>query len=550
MKLHTKIFGLPCACLLLLSGTAFGQQSFVSADPSFGGTGSITVNDPRTGKPAGVADTSIGSDGNLYLLIGTNQLARVTSSGNLDNQFGTNGFTVLSGLPNSTSPASASALVVDVPGNRIYVAFNSGQSAASVAAFDLTGAKISSFGSGGVATFASGTSVYPTALQLAGNGKLLVAGHRIIQAGDQSLFVAELAADGTPITGFGTGGITEITVPNSQSPSYAISYKSALDPSGNIYVAGGTAGNVGLIARFTPSGAIDSAFGTNGLVAYPLGNGVQFGEFEVLSIDGSGNVNAFGNYLDASNANIAAVVTLNNTGATLSSISSPISTIPYFPNYTLASDGKILLSSGQQRSNQANSPNLIRLNGDSRLAAPAPASATITTSGGPLTVRTAAGGLSNLRTVDQPNIAPTAFQYPFGWLAYDITGLSSGSSVQVTFTIPNGTTATGYVKCASGSCTPVRSTNLSVSGNSLTVTLTDGGFGDADGAANGVISDPGALSVAASSPAPGPSPTPAPSPGPTLSSSRGGGTFGLLPLIAGVFGLAMKRRRNVRKITS
>ncbi len=113
-----------------------------------------------------------------------------------------------------------------------------------------------------------------------------------------------------------------------------------------------------------------------------------------------------------------------------------------------------------------------------------------TTIYGIVAMQTSAGTFSSAEIVATPAAAPTNIALPFGWFSFSITGLTPGASVTVSFAIPGGFTLTGYEKCSAASCSALP---VAVNGSLLTVVLTDGGTGDADGAANGTITDPSAL---------------------------------------------------------
>jgi hypothetical protein len=80
-------------------------------------------------------------------------------------------------------------------------------------------------------------------------------------------------------------------------------------------------------------------------------------------------------------------------------------------------------------------------------------------------------------------------------VSFEVTGLTTGSTVTVTMTMPAGSSPNAYVRCnaALTACSPAGGTTIS--GNTLTLTLTDGGPGDGDGVANGVIVVPGAPAI-------------------------------------------------------
>jgi uncharacterized delta-60 repeat protein len=133
------------------------------------------------------------------------------------------------------------------------------------------------------------------------------------------------------------------------------------------------------------------------------------------------------------------------------------------------------------------------------------------------------GSLQALRTVAAPANLPADFDYPIDFLAFDITGLTPGASVEVSLLLPEGVLADTYVKCDTAGCAPFA--GATVDGRTVTLTLTDGGAGDADGVADGVIRDPGTPARAKDAPAAG----------------SGGGAIGGLALLG--LGLAVLRRR-------
>lgn len=106
-----------------------------------------------------------------------------------------------------------------------------------------------------------------------------------------------------------------------------------------------------------------------------------------------------------------------------------------------------------------------------------------------------AGTLMNPRRVATPTAEmPPDLEFPYGFIAFDVA-VSSGASITVTLSVPEDAPApTGYVKCLNGSCTPFAQTEII--GRSVRITLVDGGVGDGDGVADGVIRDPGAISIA------------------------------------------------------
>jgi hypothetical protein len=89
---------------------------------------------------------------------------------------------------------------------------------------------------------------------------------------------------------------------------------------------------------------------------------------------------------------------------------------------------------------------------------------------------------------------------PFGLVDFVLTDCTVGGSVTVTIEFPSALPAgSGYFKYGVNNSSPTTAVwyeiPATISGNSVTFTLTDGGVGDADGVANGLIVDPGGVFV-------------------------------------------------------
>jgi hypothetical protein len=137
---------------------------------------------------------------------------------------------------------------------------------------------------------------------------------------------------------------------------------------------------------------------------------------------------------------------------------------------------------------------------------------------GALEVKAMAGSITRIFTVDQatmPDVNKPTVTFPYGMLAYDIQDIPAGSTVKIILTyssaMPNNTQ---YWKCDSVNGWQNITSLLSHNDgdNILELNITDGGLGDADGIANGIITDPGGPAIPAT---PTPTPTPTPSPTPT-----------------------------------
>lgn len=117
-----------------------------------------------------------------------------------------------------------------------------------------------------------------------------------------------------------------------------------------------------------------------------------------------------------------------------------------------------------------------------------------------LRLTTSQGSFENPRSTTQPPGAPDSVTYPYGWVAFKVKDLAPGQTVQVTLTPSGeGPVPDRYIKCAPAPDCSVFD-GATFTGRTVTLTLTDGGKGDADKLVNGVIDDPGALAVAKTPP--------------------------------------------------
>jgi hypothetical protein len=136
---------------------------------------------------------------------------------------------------------------------------------------------------------------------------------------------------------------------------------------------------------------------------------------------------------------------------------------------------------------------------DVSLLATGAESITTATGSGTASFNSDAGTITNLQAVDESSLPttggkPSGVTFPDGFFSFTITGLTPGQTVTVTIHLPT-TVSPGsqYWKCQNGLWFSVPTTI--VDSHTISITLTDGGTGDADGTANGVIVDPGGLAI-------------------------------------------------------
>jgi len=118
----------------------------------------------------------------------------------------------------------------------------------------------------------------------------------------------------------------------------------------------------------------------------------------------------------------------------------------------------------------------------------------VNTNLGPVRVVTSAGNITGLTAMSSDNLPCSAggYIFPDGMFSYSITDLAPGQSVTVNIILPNSIPfGSKYFKCENTGLTDFTDHMTQIDTSSLSLALTDGMDGDADGQANGVIVDPG-----------------------------------------------------------
>jgi Lipase C-terminal domain/AF_1763-like, C-terminal domain/alpha/beta hydrolase fold len=123
-----------------------------------------------------------------------------------------------------------------------------------------------------------------------------------------------------------------------------------------------------------------------------------------------------------------------------------------------------------------------------------PISVATGTDAGPAYFSCDSGSIYCLSAMEETS-APVNRIFPYGLFSFKISGITAGSTVNVTITLPTdppkGTEYWKYQEGKGWYQIPI----VSLVGNVLTIHVTDGGDGDADGVANGIIVDPGGPAV-------------------------------------------------------
>lgn len=246
--------------------------SDLSVDTSFGtgGTASLDLGhtDDHAAGIAVVAGGKIvigGSTGGRFFA------ARLTSAGQLDPAYSGDGIVTLAAplAPprTGTGPAEASGFAVDNL-DRVVVAGASDRTGGddyslAAARFTSAGTADVDFGDGGVAAGLGGaalTGPSVESLTTDASNRVLIAA---VASGDTPLLL-RLSSSGARDPSFGTGGFAPVTIGDAGSSGLGLPAVVALADSWVVLF-----GAEGKLARYTAGGAIDTSFGTDGIVSLP-----------------------------------------------------------------------------------------------------------------------------------------------------------------------------------------------------------------------------------------------------------------------------------------
>ena len=237
-----------------------------AVDPTFGEAGEVHTNSVA---PDRRSATTLQPDGKLVVVAGSNKdgritLERFTPNGIPDTTFGTSGNGRLSVdlggtyvKPTAAVATSNSSILVTALSNL------GGTTAMTVLRFNALGLD-PTFGNRGIARAVfSGKSTGAHDLQVLSNGAVLVAGVLgTAGASGSDVALARFTSSGALDTSFDGDGRASYDTTGTAAPDHANAVIS--DATGAFAVAGAQ-GTSGMVARFTSTGARDTAFGTSGV---------------------------------------------------------------------------------------------------------------------------------------------------------------------------------------------------------------------------------------------------------------------------------------------
>jgi uncharacterized delta-60 repeat protein len=253
-----------------------------SVDTDFGDNGTVTTAiDGNTSIGRGLA---LQEDGKILFAgggFGGFALVRYGSDGTIDPTFGTDG---LSLCPFNGGGAQANAIALQDDGQIVLAGYASSKSGDSIAVarFDADGALDPTFSGDGTVEAALPGGCTASALAIADNGDIVVAG-----AASNQAMIARFTPAGMPDPTFYGTGIRKLTMPGiSMSNAYAVTVQS----DGKPIIAGviGNATNDFLLVRMESDGYnYDEAFGTGGVVSTDFANNLDIGRAMAVQPNGS-----------------------------------------------------------------------------------------------------------------------------------------------------------------------------------------------------------------------------------------------------------------------
>lgn len=218
-------------------------------------------------------------------------LARFNSNGTLDNTFGTSGTAVVN-LSNGVLGDVIRAIALDAQGRIVVCGEanqdpgNSFLADLVVARYTSSGALDNGFGSGGKFIPDLGPAQergYD--VQVRPDNMIVVAGTRTLQPGSENYLTLQVTENGTLATNWGNNGVREVSW-GSLSDRLA---SMALAPDGSV-IMGGTAMSAGPqgfgVAKLDPTGNLDQSFGQAGQSYFSPTTTDHYGGFVELQPDG------------------------------------------------------------------------------------------------------------------------------------------------------------------------------------------------------------------------------------------------------------------------
>lgn len=270
---------LSCALLTIILAMTAAVSAQPELDTTFNLTGKAGLG---PGYPMGMAeDAAVQTDDAIVVVSGCSEqfsilhpfcLARFTASGQTDTTFGGTGF-IRTDVPGTTQQGTAYGVAVQADGKIVvagYVKFRDSMERGVIARYNANGSLDSGFGTGGVVIFDISGTFHDRATELAiqPDGKILIVGYSAAQTGMSEMFVARLSPNGTLDEAFGDGGIARTVVKGSSTAGWSIviQHHGKILIGGNLITPTPSPGSTAyIIAQFNPDGSPDTTWDEDGI---------------------------------------------------------------------------------------------------------------------------------------------------------------------------------------------------------------------------------------------------------------------------------------------
>jgi uncharacterized delta-60 repeat protein len=289
---------LALACAL----TAAAWAAAGGLDTSFSGDGKRTTGFPGDGGMAEGSSAALYGDGGIVVAGGAQQpghgedfaVARFSSHGSLDTDFSSDGRRT-TGFGNGGSSDFANGVAVQRDGRIVLVGFSTqpGGQDFAVARLDADGRLDTGFSSDGrrTATFGSGLD-QGRAVAIQRNGKIVVAGVSDQGSKGDDFAVARFNPTGSLDTSFAGDGKRTFGFVNGSANDTGRAV--AIQSDGKIVVGGqsaqGATGTDFAVARLTPSGGLDTSFSGDGKRTIHFTSGNGFDGASGVAVQGNGKI--------------------------------------------------------------------------------------------------------------------------------------------------------------------------------------------------------------------------------------------------------------------
>jgi uncharacterized delta-60 repeat protein len=325
------------------------------------GSGKIVL-DPEAYSSGGKAVFAL-SDGKLLVAANSQpdsatnhvSLTRLNADGTLDTSFGVSGVAVMPNATGRTLNILSAALQSDGKVVAAGVAHDGsyGSQDFVVMRFNADGSADTTFGSNGITITDMGSDKdFGITVAIDGNNRIIVAGQHLISGATYDFAVARYTSAGVLDTSFSSDGKAYVSITGTSTSTYT----GMTVQSDNKIILVGIAGFSGYsefgVARLDTGGALDTTFGTGGMVTTDVGSTAasKSNSTSDVQVDAAGNILVTGS---SGNANAGggwdvAIVRYTSTGALDATFSGDGKLITAIPGVDLSGGNNLtVLPSGQ-----------------------------------------------------------------------------------------------------------------------------------------------------------------------------------------------------------